>query len=88
MKLRRCFAVALVIGAACGGVNAADAGYPARPVRLISPITPGGGNDFVLRAVTVAMTRNIGQSVVVDNRPGANTIAGMEIVEARGVTAE
>lgn len=59
---------------------AADASYPSRPIRLISPFTPGGGNDFVSRAVAVAMTKNVGQSVVVDNRPGANTIVGMEIV--------
>ncbi len=54
--------------------------YPARPIRLISPFTPGGGNDLVSRAVAVEMTKSIGQSVVVDNRPGANTIVGMEIV--------
>jgi tripartite-type tricarboxylate transporter receptor subunit TctC len=51
-----------------------------RPIRLISPFTPGGGNDLVSRAVALAMSRNIGQSVVVDNRPGANTIVGMELV--------
>src|SRR3954468_19655065 len=59
---------------------AADDAFPSRPIRLISPFTPGGGNDFVSRAVALAMTKNIGQSVVVDNRPGANTIVGMEIV--------
>src|SRR5205085_12484499 len=59
---------------------AADDAYPARPIRLISPFTPGGGNDLVSRTVALAMSRNIGQSVVVDNRPGANTIVGMEIV--------
>ncbi len=68
----------VVIACACASAIAAD--YPARPIRLISPFTPGGGNDFVSRAVAVAMTKNIGQSVVVDNRPGANTIVGMEIV--------
>src|SRR5689334_16552582 len=68
----------VVIACACASAIAAD--YPARPIRLISPFTPGGGNDFVSRAVALAMTKNIGQSVVVDNRPGANTIVGMEIV--------
>ncbi len=60
--------------------HAADDAYPARPIRLISPFTPGGGNDLVSRAVALAVSRNIGQSVVVDNRPGANTIVGMELV--------
>jgi tripartite-type tricarboxylate transporter receptor subunit TctC len=73
-------AAALAAGALSGSVNAADTAYPARPIRLISPFTPGGGNDLVSRAVAVAMTRNIGQPVVVDNRPGANTIVGMELV--------
>src|SRR5512140_1235477 len=80
MTACRRFAVALVVGAISGHAHAADANYPSRPIRLISPFTPGGGNDLVSRAVAVAMTKNIGQSVVVDNRPGANTIVGMEIV--------
>ena len=62
-------------------VRAADGSvYPARPIRLISPFTPGGGNDLVSRAVGLAVSRSIGQSIVVDNRPGANTIVGMELV--------
>jgi tripartite-type tricarboxylate transporter receptor subunit TctC len=60
--------------------HAADYAYPVRPIRLISPFTPGGGNDLVSRAVALAVSRNIGQSIVVDNRPGANTIVGMELV--------
>jgi tripartite-type tricarboxylate transporter receptor subunit TctC len=80
MKPHCGIAIGLAVGTACGNAIAADLAYPARPIRLISPFTPGGGNDLVSRAVAVAMTKNIGQSVVVDNRPGANTIVGMEIV--------
>ena len=78
MTLRRMCAVAACV-LNCNAM-AADQGYPARPIRLISPFTPGGGNDLVSRSVALAMSKNIGQSIVVDNRPGANTIVGMELV--------
>jgi tripartite-type tricarboxylate transporter receptor subunit TctC len=80
VKPHYALAIALVAGASCGTSQAADSGYPARPIRLISPFTPGGGNDLVSRTVALAMSRNVGQSIVVDNRPGANTIVGMELV--------
>lgn len=54
--------------------------YPNRPIRLISPFAPGGGNDMISRTIAQALGKNLGQSVVVDNRPGANTIIGMELV--------
>ncbi|HEX3172298.1 MAG TPA: tripartite tricarboxylate transporter substrate-binding protein, partial [Burkholderiales bacterium] len=63
-----------------GHAHAADSDYPSRPIRLISPFTPGGGNDLVSRTIALAMSKNVSQSIVVDNRPGANTIVGMEIV--------
>ena len=78
MTLRWMCAVAVCV-LNCNAM-AADQGYPARPIRLISPFTPGGGNDLVSRSVALAMSKNIGQSIVVDNRPGANTIVGMELV--------
>jgi tripartite-type tricarboxylate transporter receptor subunit TctC len=56
------------------------AGYPSRPLRLISPFSPGGGNDLVSRTLALALTKDFAQNVVVDNRPGANTIIGMELV--------
>ncbi len=62
-------------------VDAADArDYPVRPLRLISPFAAGGGNDTVSRIIGLALSNSIGQTVVVDNRPGATTIIGMDIV--------
>ncbi len=58
---------------------AADS-YPTRPIRLISPFAPGGGNDIISRTLGAAVSKNLGQSIVVDNRPGANTIVAMEIL--------
>ena len=54
--------------------------FPTRPIRLISPFAPGGGNDIISRTLGAAISKNLGQSVVVDNRPGANTIVAMEIL--------
>lgn len=58
--------------------------YPTRPVRLIVPYPPGGGNDTLARLFGVKLTEAWGQQVVVDNRPGAGTIIGTQIA-ARAV---
>ncbi|HEV8519053.1 MAG TPA: tripartite tricarboxylate transporter substrate-binding protein, partial [Burkholderiales bacterium] len=71
----------LVLPGTSGVANAATPNdYPARPVRLISPFAPGGGNDLISRTLGQEMSKNLGQPVVVDNRPGANAIIGMQIV--------
>jgi tripartite-type tricarboxylate transporter receptor subunit TctC len=58
----------------------ADAGYPARPVRVIVPQAPGGSNDIMARYIGGALTERLGKQFVVDNRPGAEGIIGTEMV--------
>jgi tripartite-type tricarboxylate transporter receptor subunit TctC len=53
--------------------------YPMRPVRLIVPYPPGGGNDTLARLFGQKLTEAWGQQVVVDNRPGAGTIIGTQL---------
>ena len=54
--------------------------YPARPVRVIVPYPPGGITDIVSRMVAQEMARGFNQSFVIDNRPGANSILGADLV--------
>jgi len=54
--------------------------YPAKPIRLVVPYPAGGGTDFFARAVGAQMSQQLGQQVVVENRPGAATIIGAEAV--------
>jgi tripartite-type tricarboxylate transporter receptor subunit TctC len=54
--------------------------YPARPIRVVIGIAPGGGLDTMTRLASQRLSDRIGQSVVVDNRPGGGTVLGMDIV--------
>jgi tripartite-type tricarboxylate transporter receptor subunit TctC len=57
----------------------ADAQYPTRPIRFIVPFPPGGGVDIVARTVGEKLGARLGQTVVVDNRPGAGTTIGASL---------
>lgn len=53
--------------------------YPTKPVRIISPFSPGGGTDTVARAIAQRLNEAMGTSFIVDNRPGAEGIIGTEL---------
>jgi tripartite-type tricarboxylate transporter receptor subunit TctC len=60
------------------GAHAFAATYPDHPIHLIVPFAAGGGNDTVARLVGHSLTAELGQPVVVDNRPGAGGVVGAE----------
>ena len=61
--------VALLFALAAAPVAAQN--YPARPIRLICPFPPAGAVDIASRAIANELTRTLGQTVTVENRPGA-----------------
>ena len=69
---------ALVLSALCGA--AAAQGYPARPVRILVGFAAGGPTDVIARIVAQDMSAALGQSFIVENRPGANAIIATEAV--------
>jgi tripartite-type tricarboxylate transporter receptor subunit TctC len=72
---------ALVVGlvlALAAGAQAQT--YPDKPIRLVVPFPAGSGTDIIGRLIAQPMSADFGQPVVVDNRPGASTIVGTEIV--------
>lgn len=69
----------LIIVAAVPSLVQAASGYPVRPIRIIVAYTPAGTTDILARAVGQKMTEAWGQTVIVDNRPGANGNIGTEI---------
>ncbi len=72
------FVVGLLLLGAASYPACADV-YPNKSIRLIVPFAPGGGNDTVARAVAQQMSHNLGQAVVVDNKPGAGGVLGADL---------
>jgi len=79
--LPRCAAwiVALAASAAAVG-HAQRTDYPARPIRVIVPFVAGGGTDLLARLVSPKFGELLGQQIVVDNRGGAASIVGTQLV--------
>ena len=55
-------------------------GYPVKPIRMIVPFAPGGNTDIIARVFTPRMSENLGQQIVVENRGGAGSVIGTEVV--------
>lgn len=69
--------VFIVLSAIAAAVAAQP--YPSRPVRIISPFAPGGGNDALCRILSQRLAENLKQQIIVENRAGANGIVGTEV---------
>ena len=76
MLIRKALAALLAVVAF--GASAQD--YPNRPLRLIVPFAPGGGADIVARIVAGPLAKRLGQTIVVENKPGSGGTVGADIV--------
>jgi len=61
------------------GTFAAESPYPTKIVRIIVPFPPGGSNDIVARLIAARLSDRFGKQVIVENRPGAGTVIGVEL---------
>ncbi|MBL0419377.1 tripartite tricarboxylate transporter substrate binding protein [Ramlibacter sp. AW1] len=84
---RRALLGSALAGIALGGslgvaqpAFAQAAAYPNKPIRFIVPYPPGGGTDIVARMLAQKMSQSMGQQVIVENKPGASTIIGTDMV--------
>ena len=82
MSLRALFASSLtaVVCVTAAAESLAQTKYPARPIRVVVPYTPGGITDVLTRMVMTEVGKDFNQTIIIDNRPGANSIVGVEIV--------
>ena len=78
LSRRRLLAASAAIGAAPAASHAQSTtgAWPARQIRMIAPYPPGGGVDTVTRAFSEKIAPKIGQTIVVDNQPGAGGVIG------------
>jgi tripartite-type tricarboxylate transporter receptor subunit TctC len=72
MRINRSLFVLLAIAVATPAARAQEAPYPTKPIRMIVNFAAGGGNDILARLIGQKMSDGLGQSIVIENRTGAN----------------
>lgn len=77
---RECFRITLAVLVLGFAVQASSQGYPTKPVRILVGAPPGGGADFIARGVAPKLQEAFGQSIVIENRGGANGAVATEVL--------
>jgi tripartite-type tricarboxylate transporter receptor subunit TctC len=79
-RLKACTQIAAGVAAALlVGMSNAHA-FPDKPIKLVVPFAPGGGTDLIARTLAVEMSKDLGQPVMIENKPGAGTLIGTDLV--------
>lgn len=76
----RCFAILAALVTLVPGLSARADDYPTKPVTIIVPYTPGGSTEILARIVGQKLEERLGKSVIVENKPGAGTVIGSNLV--------
>ena len=87
MRMRLVVTLAALLCPLLSGASLAQSAYPTKPVRIVVPYAPGGSVDPIARLVADRLSRTMGQSVFVENRPGAGGNIGIEAVVRARMTA-
>jgi tripartite-type tricarboxylate transporter receptor subunit TctC len=82
VNYRRLVCIGLVLAGVLGVAPAGAEGFPDRPIKMIAPFTPGSPNDVVARLIAQPMSMQLGQSVVIENKPGGGTAIGVKATMA------
>ena len=80
---RRRFNATLLAGSAAlvaAPAVRAQAAWPNKPIRMVVPYTPGGFTDVTARVISQKLQERLGQTITVDNKPGANSIIGVDLI--------
>jgi len=81
MKTKRWYSVVIaIVGAMLFSAGATAQSFPSKAVRLLVPFAPGGGADTLSRVLGQKMSESMGQQIIVDNRPGGNTLIATEML--------
>jgi len=80
--MNRLLSAMLLLAAACLPALAHGADYPTQTVRIVVPFGPGGGTDLAARAIAEQLTASLGKPVLVENRPGGNSVIASQAVAA------
>ncbi len=80
MKSKFLASVAIATMAMMSGTSAFSQEYPSRPIRLVVPLAAAGGGDLAARSIADPLERKLGQPIIVENKPGAGTSIGTDIV--------
>ncbi len=80
MRSKRIASLAIGLAVSVLAQGAAAQAWPTKPIRLVVPFSAGGANDLMARAAAEGASKQLGQPVIVDNKPGAGAVLGADVV--------